>query len=341
MVSAIRMTSRWPRAVQLLCAALGTVACFLIQLPIESRSVGDPFAIFVCCAFIIALLFGRLAGGVTVVLSSALATLFFEPLWTFKILHATDLIQLQIYIVLSLAAVVFANQIRCTLIAQSNYNAAITTEDRRKALRLKELSHRVANNFSSLDALIRLRARSASDPKIAFAFEQASELVHVVARLTNRLTASDNVSVVGTRAFVREVCEDLKACAPTWVKIEYEAEHHELPLNAAIPCGLMINELVTNALKYAFPGGAPRAERHETECRINIMFRAEGDRYTLVVADNGIGLPAGLDWSATKTLGLQLINILARHQLGGQVEVDSRAGTSFKITFTEREYTRT
>ena len=101
--------------------------------------------------------------------------------------------------------------------------------------------------------------------------------------------------------------------------------------------GLVVTELLTNALKYAFPNGQPRTERGETECSIGVEFRADGERFTLLVADNGVGLPPGLDWTTTPSLGMQLINVLARHQLGGQVDVDTRAGTTFKITFTERK----
>jgi two-component sensor histidine kinase len=100
---------------------------------------------------------------------------------------------------------------------------------------------------------------------------------------------------------------------------------------------LIVNELLTNALKYAFPNARPVVERGETECKIRVEFRAEGNRFTLIVADNGVGLPPGLDWQTTKSLGLQLINVLACHQLGGQMEVDTQAGTTFTITFAERK----
>jgi two-component system, sensor histidine kinase PdtaS len=322
MVSAIRMTSRWPRVVQLLCAVLGTLGCFLIQLPIESRSFGDPFAIFLACVFMTALMFGRLSGGVAVILSSLLATLFFEPQGHFQLLRALDLLQIQIYACLALAATIFGDQIRRTIIAQSDSNNALATEDARKLLRLRELSHRVANNFSSLDALIRLRARAASDPKVAFAFEQASELVHVVARLTNRLTNADSGNAVNSRVFVRDVCEDLKACAPASIQIEYDAESHELPLGAAIPCGLMINELVTNALKYAFPNN--RAGK------IEVTLVRQGNALHLMVQDNGVGMSGEVHGSG---LGLRLLNGFAR-SLNGKIDMSSAGGgTRVSVTF--------
>ncbi len=77
---------------------------------------------------------------------------------------------------------------------------------------------------------------------------------------------------------------------------------------------------ILNALKYAFPKGQPCVERCETECNIDVEFRADGERFTLVVADNGVDVPPGLDWTKTLSLGVQLSDVLICHQLGGWVE---------------------
>ncbi len=322
MVSAIRMTSHWPRILQLFCTLIGTAACFLIQLPIESRSFGDPFAVFLACVFMIALLFGRVSGGAAVVLSSLLSALFFEPHNSFQLLHAFDLLQIQVYAGLATGAVVLGDQIRRTLIAQSDSNQELSAEDARKSLRLREVAHRVANNFSSLDALIRQRAKVSSDPKIKLAFEQASELVHVVARLTNRLSNTDASSTVNSRVFVRDVCEDLKACAPSTTVIEYDAESLELPLNLAVPLGLIINELVTNALKYAFSEGSTG--------RVAVAFSRRGAVLRLAVEDNGVGMNGEVRGTG---VGLPLLNNLAR-SLEGKIEIKSGArGTLVCVTF--------
>jgi PAS domain S-box-containing protein len=212
-----------------------------------------------------------------------------------------------------------------------------------KDVLLKEIYHRVKNNVQALIYLMDMQAEYIADEDTRQMVRELQERARAMALAHEKLYQSQNLAEVDFGAYLSDLVDNLSHAFGTDRPIVWgiDAEDASLGVDTAIPCGLIVTELLTNALKYAFPGGAPRAERHETECRINIMFRAEGDRYTLVVADNGIGLPAGLDWSATKTLGLQLINILARHQLGGQVEVDSRAGTSFRITFTEREYTRT
>ena len=104
-------------------------------------------------------------------------------------------------------------------------------------------------------------------------------------------------------------------------------------LDNAIPCGLLITELVTNAFKYAFPAGMPCTEAGAGSCEIAVSMQWDGAAYTLVVADNGVGLPAGLDWTKTKTLGLVLVKMLGQHQLQGQVELDCTCGTTFRLRF--------
>jgi PAS domain S-box-containing protein len=141
--------------------------------------------------------------------------------------------------------------------------------------------------------------------------------------------------------YLRDLVDNLSHAFETGRPIVWrvEAENALLSVDSAIPCGLVVTELLTNAMKYAFPArdGQPSTERGESECKVVVEFRADGERFTLVVADNGVGLPPGLDWTKPSSLGLQLIDVLTRHQLGGQVEVDTHAGTAFKITFTERK----
>jgi two-component sensor histidine kinase len=315
------MTSRLGLLYRLTGAILLTLGCFAIQLPIESRSVGDPFAVFLASIFMVALLFGRPPGAAAVVLSSLLSALFLEPLHTLQLLKAFDLLQIQIFALLATGAVLLADQIRRTLIAQSEENESLSAEERRKSLRLREVSHRVANSFSSLDALIRLRARGSSDPKIAFAFEQASELIHVVARLSRRLNNPDD-SKVETRVFVADVCEDLKACAPPSTELDYTAENHQIPLNIAIPLGLIINELVTNALKYAFPDGR--------RGRLDVSLVKRGRMFVLAVEDDGVGMSGTTQGGG---IGLPLLKGLAQ-SLGGKIEIRSGpSGTLASVTF--------
>ena len=322
MVTAVRRTSSWPLPVKLLSALLGTLACFLIQLPLETRSFGDPFAVFLGCAFLVALLFGRLPGALAVLVSSVLSSLFFEPFGLPHLLRAIDLVQIEAFAVLAAGAVVLADQIRRTLLAVSEENDALVAEDTRKTVRLQEVSHRVANSFSSLDALIRQRAKGADDPRTTCAFEQASELIHVVARLSQRLNMADPAGRVNSRVFLNDLCGDLKACAPPSITFTCHVQDFELPVSIAVPLGLVVNELVTNALKYAFAdrdGGA-----------IGVALAQEVDTLVLRVEDNGVGMSGEVQGGGR---GMPILKGLAR-SLQGKLEVDSGpTGTRVYLTF--------
>jgi two-component sensor histidine kinase len=110
------------------------------------------------------------------------------------------------------------------------------------------------------------------------------------------------------------------------VVFQEDIENVDLSLDMAIPCGLIINELVSNSLKYAFPDGR--------KGEIRVGLRSADDRFTLVVADNGVGLPADVNFRATDTMGLQVVTTLVK-QLDGKIELERRGGTAFEITFPE------
>jgi two-component sensor histidine kinase len=114
---------------------------------------------------------------------------------------------------------------------------------------------------------------------------------------------------------------------PAAVTLEVSFENVFLPANTAIPCGLIITELISNSLKHAFPAGLGRTG----QIRIDFEMMAD-DRFVLVVSDNGVGLPEAIELQRTETLGLQLVRMLTR-QLGGVIGIERNLGTTFKITF--------
>jgi two-component sensor histidine kinase len=171
---------------------------------------------------------------------------------------------------------------------------------------------------------------------------ELQERARTMALVHEKLYQSQNLAQIDFGDYLHDLVDNLSRAFGAGRPIIWRIDAASLMLNVdtAIPCGLIVSELLTNALKYAFPGSGPVTERGETECIVSVESRDDGDQITLIVSDNGVGLPAEVDLSTTKTLGLQLINVLACHQLGGQVEVDRRAGTTFTITFTDRERKR-
>ncbi len=305
MVAVIRNTSALPLILQFACTLALIAGGFLIQLPLGARGVGHPFVAFLVCVFMIALLFGRPSGFLAGATSSFLSLPFFASGGSIQL----DLLEIELYAALASGAVLMADQIRRILLMQSATNIRLANEDTKKSLQLREVAHRVANNFASLDALLRQRAMASKDPKIQFAFEQASELIHVVARLNNRLNLASSDSVIDSGVFVPDLCEDLQACARPEIAIECRAESHDIALSSAVPLGLVINELVTNALKYAF--------RDQRPGRIIVTFVRENDYFHLQVRDDGVGMSGDVKGSG---LGLHLLQGFSR-AMKGKVDI--------------------
>jgi two-component system CheB/CheR fusion protein len=217
---------------------------------------------------------------------------------------------------------------------------ALKTTLTEKEVLMREIYHRVKNNLQALIYLMDMQADYISDESTRQKIQELQERARSMALVHEKLYQSQNLAQIDFGDYLRELVDNLSRAFEAGQPIVWHvvAENALLGVDTAIPCGLIVTELLANAMKYAFPAGdgwSP-AERGESECKIAVEFRADGEHFTLVVADNGVGLPSGLDWTKPSSLGLQLIDVLARHQLGGQVEVDAHAGTAFKITFTER-----
>ena len=219
--------------------------------------------------------------------------------------------------------------------------AALQAALAEKEVLMREIYHRVKNNVQALIYLIEMQAEESPDEASRQLLHELQERARTLALVHEKLYQSQNLAQIDFGDYLYDLVDNLSRAFGTGRPIVWRIDAAGLPLgvDTAIPCGLIVSELLTNALKYAFPAGAPCAEQG-TDCIISVESRVDGDQITLIVSDNGVGLPPGVDWSTTRTLGLQLVNILARHQLGGQVEVDRRAGTTFKITFTDRERKR-
>lgn len=117
------------------------------------------------------------------------------------------------------------------------------------------------------------------------------------------------------------------------ISLRLNAEVVYLSIENAIPCGIIVNELITNAIKHAFPDSNTDSRISTFENMIDIQFGMMDQQFELVVADNGAGLPPDFDWQQTQSLGLQLIQIIASHQLHGTLKVDSQQGTHVRLTF--------
>ncbi len=210
-------------------------------------------------------------------------------------------------------------------------------EDLRESLEekvalLKEVHHRVKNNLQIVASLLNLQANRVPDRKVVDVLIDTRNRVRSIGLLHEVLYRSGNLAQINFPAYVRELCSQLLRSfgqAAAGVRLEESVAPVDLPLEQAVPCGLIISELVSNALKHAFPDGRPG--------RVMVEFdQDEGQRLLLRVRDNGVGLPPDFDPADTSTLGLQLVANLAG-QLGGEMTVKrpSEGGAAFQVLFTK------
>ena len=204
-----------------------------------------------------------------------------------------------------------------------------------KEVLLREVHHRVKNNLAAIISLMDMQRRTLEDPNGQVVLTDLSNRIRAMSLVHEKLYRADSLSSIDFHEYIQALTSHLRTTfgSPDII-CRVDAHGITIPLDLASPCGLIVNELMTNALKYAFPDGKPRPGN--TDCQILVRLRRDKDTYTLTVSDNGIGLPAEFDWTDTITLGMTLVRMLGQHQLGGRYVVDQVNGTSFTLTFTDR-----
>ncbi len=227
-----------------------------------------------------------------------------------------------------------ANMVSLSLEADEHRKAQEKIKEslQEKEVLLKEIHHRVKNNMQIISSLLNLQARKISDPEIAEIFKESQSRVKSMSMIHERLYQSKTLSHIDFSEYINSLSLDLLrtyASNPDMIELKINAEKVKINIDTAIPCGLILTELVSNAFKYAFPDGR--------KGEINIDFSKKGDLFTLKISDNGVGIPEGLDYAHSKTLGILLVNSLI-DQIDGKIDMNTSDGTSFTITFKEVNY---
>jgi len=180
-----------------------------------------------------------------------------------------------------------------------------------------------------ITSLLRLQAGKIEDKQYADMFKDAENRIRSMALIHEKIYQTKDFANIEFSEYAKSLTKDLfrlYGINAEKVKLRIEIGHVALGLDNAIPCGLIINELISNSLKYAFP--------KDREGEIKIVLQAiNSDEIELTVGDNGVGIPEEIDIRKTESLGLQLVHILTEKQLEGTLALDRDGGTAFKIRF--------
>ncbi len=210
--------------------------------------------------------------------------------------------------------------------AEEKIHAALWEKD----ILLNEIHHRVKNNLQVISSLLKLQARSTQSPELIDSFRESQSRIHAMALVHEKLYNSRDFSGIDLAGYMRSLSQELlQSHKINLGEIDLTIQTDgvvRVNIIKAIPCGLILNELISNALKHAFPGDGPG--------EIKIIIRETKDtEIEIVVRDNGVGLPDDVDIHAPRSLGLDLVNGLVKNQLDGQIEVRRDKGTEFRIKF--------
>ena len=217
---------------------------------------------------------------------------------------------------------------------------------------LKEIHHRVKNNLQVISSLLKMQSRYLQDPHLLDMFQDSQNRIRSMALIHEKLYQSTDLARIDLGDYLRQLTshllrsysalgelrggEELRGggrqgvAAPTLIRMELNVPAIFLSIDVATPCGLIVCELVSNALKYAFPEGGGG------EILVAVS-RNDAGELILRVADTGVGLPPDMDWNQTASLGLRLVRTLAT-QLGADVTWNTKCGTVFELKFTEPKY---
>jgi two-component sensor histidine kinase len=200
---------------------------------------------------------------------------------------------------------------------------------REKDILLKEVHHRVKNNMQVIIGILDLQARSSGNPELTGMLNESQSRIRSMALVHEKLYGSKDFARIDMAGYLRTLSQDLfqsHKINPGRIDLIIQTDGVHVDINKAIPCGLILNELISNALKHAFPG--------DRQGELQIIIREEKNtEIEIVVRDNGLSLPDNVDIHQPRTVGLHLVNGLVKNQLDGQMEVRRDNGTEFRIKF--------
>jgi PAS domain S-box-containing protein len=210
-------------------------------------------------------------------------------------------------------------------------NEQIKSSLKEKEIMLKEIHHRVKNNMQIINSMLKMQSRFITDQKTLNIFKESQNRIKSMALIHEKLYLSESLSDIDFKNYIHQLIKYLiMSYNINSNNIVFIVDIGDITIDIenAVPCGLIINELISNSLKHAFPEGRSG--------EIFISVSADKDKYALVIKNDGIDFPEEIDTDNTKTLGLRLVHTLV-NQLDGKIEINKTGGVEFKITFSKQD----
>jgi two-component sensor histidine kinase len=298
-----------------------SIITILVALAGQAQLAADfgryPFLLFFPVIFLSGVVFDRGTSLFATLLSAALAAYYFLPPHGLGVAEAKDLVALALFMAIGIATSVLIEALH-----RAYESLDKTATDR--AVLLRELSHRMRNDLAAFASLLSMQAKALQDPAGKAALLAAGDRIQVLARVHQRLAVQEGAAVLDSGQFIADLCSDLRSSLVGFrpVTISVSAESNPITLQRAVALGLIINELLTNALKHAFPDGRPG--------QVEVQFQRRSSEFHLIIRDDGVGLAGPVPGSG---MGQELVRALAQG-LGGRVSSeDAQPGLRMAITF--------
>jgi two-component sensor histidine kinase len=318
--------------------AVAAVGIAVLAMRLLETPNAHSILMLLLAAVVFAAWMGGFGPGLVATVLSALAFTFLWAPPTYLLLVSSwdDALVLVVFLLLSVFVATLEATRRRTAQEREQMLAQLQTSLQEKDTLLREIHHRVKNNLQVISSLLALQAEAVHDPQVAALMQVSQERIHTMAIIHEHLYRADNLAQVNLASYldtlamhvVQAYCREERG-----VTLHSSFEDVWLDLDRAIPCGLILNELLTNCCKHAFPGG------QSGEIHLELRTTPAHD-ITLSVRDTGVGPPEGFDVQTTESLGWQLVQLLTE-QLRGTITLTHSGGTAISINFpATREETR-
>jgi PAS domain S-box-containing protein len=201
-----------------------------------------------------------------------------------------------------------------------------------KELLLKEVHHRVKNNMQVISSLLNIQAETVADSAFTELLGESQQRIKSMSLIHENLYQSDNLLEIDFEDYINMLANSLHrfySVPGVIVSLDIQVDNVALDIETAVPCGLIINELISNSLKHAFKG-------REGKGQIYVHFRSVGCQYVLTIGDNGGGLPKDFSLDSTSSMGMEIVTILTQ-QIDGKLNFENNEGAHFEIAFPRKE----